>query len=273
MDLTTLRLLLRLSITVATLAVLMGAMLFSVQMPFGRTGRGLTVIGALGSAVAVLLLSARLAHRRDPGSGLAVMAPEVLLRTAMTTVKGSGARAGAAVHRGRRRARAQRVQLAATQAAVGDARLAPGTIVKSAEALFRLVHLARQARDPARLAMLLDPALELDAWERRLDPRSARQPSHTEVRGGVRVDLVGLSRCAADGVKVTVIIEAQLSSRSDDDRRRADRPDKPADVVSLCQYWTLAMRDGLWTVRAIQERAAGDHHLAEPIMTTAAPAA
>jgi len=268
MDLTTLRLLLRLSVTVATLAVLVGAMLFSVQMPFGRTGRGLTVIGVLGSIVAVVLLTARLAQRRHPGSGLAVMAPEILFRTAVATVKDSGTLAAAAVHRRRRRARARRVQLAATEAAADDARLAPETIIKSAEALFRLVHLARHARDPARLATLLDPALGLEEWERRLDPdRGARQPSHTEVRGGVRVDLVGLGRCAVDGVKVTVIIEAHLASRSDDDRRPADRPEKSPNIVRLCQYWTLAMRDGLWTVRTIQERAAGEHHLAEPIMT------
>jgi len=273
MDLTTLRLLLRLSVTVATLAVLVGAMLLSVQMPFGRTGRGLTVIGVLGSAVALVLVTARLAHRRHPGGGLAVMAPEVLLRTAVTAVRDTRARADAAVHHKRRRERAQRVQLAATEAAADDARLAPATIVKSAQALFHLVHLARHARDPARLATLLDPALGLDEWERRLEPDRRARRSHTEVRGDVRVDLVGLTRCPVDGVKVTVIIEAQLASRSDDDRRRADRPEKSPDVVRLCQYWTLAMRDGLWIVRAIQERAAGEHHLAEPIMTATAASA
>ncbi|MEJ7787820.1 MAG: hypothetical protein WKF96_23705, partial [Solirubrobacteraceae bacterium] len=173
----------------------------------------------------------------------------------------------AAMHRRRRGQRVRRVELAALEAAAENDHLAPERIKRSADALFRLVYLARDARDPARLATLLGPELML-VWERALDVYSAPGGHRrAEVLGDVQIDLVGLTRTPEEREMVIVLIEAELAVPvKDPHRARASPRDGPRIVPRLCQYWTLALCDGLWIAQAIEERAEGDRHLTEPIV-------
>jgi predicted lipid-binding transport protein (Tim44 family) len=40
------------------------------------------------------------------------------------------------------------------------------------------------------------------------------------------------------------------------------------EFVSVTEYWTLARRDGAWTVHSIEQRAEGDHHLDEQVVAS-----
>jgi hypothetical protein len=56
-----------------------------------------------------------------------------------------------------------------------------------------------------------------------------------------------------------VLIKATLRTYTEDPRRRRTG----GDTSRLCQYWTLGLRDGLWTVLTIEERPEGKHHLVD----------
>lgn len=172
----------------------------------------------------------------------------------------------AAIRRARRRNRVRRVELAALEAAKHDGMLSPDGVRTAAEALFRLVHLAWRAGDPGRLATLLGPDL-LAEWEQRRSERVANEPH--EVVGDVRVEYVSFTtgeRC--DDPRVVVLIEAMLGRDTGDRREQQTGP----GLRRLCQYWTLGVRDGLFTVLDIEERTEGEHHLAEPIGAPSAAA-
>jgi predicted lipid-binding transport protein (Tim44 family) len=170
-------------------------------------------------------------------------------------------RALAAIHGARRSRRVRRVERAALEVAADDRLLSPGSVRTAAESLFRLVQLARDARDPGRLATLLGPEL-LAEFERALaEAESSGAHERREVGGDVRVEYVGFATPDADhGARAVVLIEAAL-------RTWEDRRGRPSDghTRRLCQYWTLGFRDGVWTVLAIEERVEGKHHLAEPV--------
>ncbi|MBA3300215.1 MAG: TIM44-like domain-containing protein [Thermoleophilaceae bacterium] len=271
MDATTMRLLLRLSIAVSTLVCLVVATLFGIELPFGRAGRSLTILGLLASSVAILLLTARLANRRQPDSALAALSPEVLFRKAVRRTRAlagsSRARSSAAVHRRRRGARVREVELAAREAAADDDRLAPENIRSSADALFRLIYLAWDARDPARLATLVGPD-QLRTWERLLEANERADEHHrAEVRDVTQIDLVGLARTQEGGDTAIVLIEADLAIHVEDRYgNQTSARDESGNAHRLCQYWTLALQDGLWTVHAVEKRGEGERHLSEPIV-------
>ena len=175
-----------------------------------------------------------------------------------------------ALRRKRRRERVQRVELAAAEAAEEDDRFLPARVRKAAEELFREVQLAWDARDTARLATLIGPDLLLE-WERRLADFSAKGwHSRVEVLGPVQVDYVGLTNREADSDdRAVVLIEATLRAFVEDQRgHKIFRKGDSDDTIALCQYWTLGMRDGLWTLFSIEERSEGEHHLDEPIIAS-----
>lgn len=257
----------RLSVAVVTLLALVVGAVVGVELPIGRAGRGLTIFAMLGSSLAVVLLTARLVRQRQPDHPLAALAPEVVFRRAIDLARSSRARGSAAIHRRRRGGRVRRAELAAVEAAEHDSRLAPQSIRKSAEALFRLVYLAWDARDRARLATLLAPEL-LREWESLLDAdEAAGVRQHVQLLGDMQIDLVGLTRTAAGGDEAIVLVEAELDVHVDDWRgnRISPRAGSPS-AQRLCQYWTLALEDGPWMVHAIEERAEGERHLSEPIV-------
>jgi len=167
----------------------------------------------------------------------------------------------AAVHRAQRREHVRRVELAALEAAEDDQRLSPERVRTSAEALFRLVALAWDAHDPGRLAGLLVPEV-LAQREGLLTGVRLGRGRRLEVVGEVRVECVGLTAPReGQGARAVVLIEATLRPHAGEHLGR--RPD--GELRDLCQYWSLGLRDGLWTVLAIDERAQGSHHLDEAI--------
>jgi len=269
-DATTLRLLYRLSMAVVVLVFSVAGLVVGLELPFSRASRGLPVLGLLGSVVAILLVSASLSRRRQPDSRLAALAPEALGRRAMRWARGLGAssrdRCSAALHRRRLAERLRQAELAAIEAAETNDRLAPERIRTAAQALFRLVYLAWDARDSKRLATLLSPEL-LVVWERALDAHDAAGQHHrAQVLGDVKISLVGLTADATRAATAIVRVEAQLDVRVSDLYGKRDSSSGSAtDRRRLRQYWTLARGDGPWIVQAIEERTQGDRHLTEPI--------
>lgn len=249
---------LRLAIRVVALVVLVvGA---AAGQSYGYGARPLWLAVAVGIP-AVLLIYAELMSRRWGAKQPGVLVRDTAKRGGRR-VKRTLAGVVAAVHRARRRGRVRRVELAALGAAEDGRVLAPDSIRTSAESLFRLVQLAWDARDPGRLATLLGPEL-LTEWEQRLAEveRSGRD-ERLEVAGDVGVECVGFTTPEpGHGARVVVLIEAALGTYTEDHNgRRTDGYPR-----RLCQYWTLGLREGLWTVFTIEERAEGKHHLAEPI--------
>jgi predicted lipid-binding transport protein (Tim44 family) len=46
------------------------------------------------------------------------------------------------------------------------------------------------------------------------------------------------------------------------------RKEERDEDITLCEYWTLARRNGAWTVVSIEQRAEGDHHLDSEIVAS-----
>jgi predicted lipid-binding transport protein (Tim44 family) len=172
-----------------------------------------------------------------------------------------------AVRRKLRRERVRQVELAAAEAAEDDERFSPQQVRSE---LFREAQLAWDARDTARLATLLGSDLLVE-WERRLaDFNRKGWHSRVEVLGDVQIDYVGLTNREGDSDdRVIVLIEAPLRAYVQDRRgRRIYRKGESDDTIRLCQYWTLGMHEGRWTLLSIEERSEGEDHLAEPIIAS-----
>ncbi len=173
-----------------------------------------------------------------------------------------------AAQRKRRAERVREVELAAAEAAEDDERFAPEALRAAAEALFRDVQRAWDARDKARLATMLGPDLLVE-WERRLaDFERKRWHSRVKVPGEVRIEYVGLiNREGECDDRAVVRIQTTLRAYVEDRRgRRIYRKGESEDTVELCQFWTLAIRNGRWILVSIEERAEGEHHLDQPIV-------
>lgn len=251
------RLALRLAMAVTFLVLLAATAAAGEAYGYGPPGprRAILLI------VVILLIYARLYARRSGGK-----APEFVVRDAARRggrrLRELVAGAVAALHRARRRGRVRQVERAALDAAEDHDALSPESVRTAAESLFRLVHLAWEARDAERLAKLLGPELLAERRQRLAALPASGPRERQEVVGDVRVEYVGFSVPEpGNGPRAVVLIEATL--RADSEHHRGRRSD--GDPRRLCQYWTLGRRDGLWTVLDIEERAEGKHHLAEPI--------
>ena len=191
-----------------------------------------------GVPIAIFICGRALIRRRMEGAPSLVVLAETKLD-----------RARAAIHGARRRRRVRRVEAAASRMGEVDELLSPEGVRTGAEALFRLVHQAWRERDDGRLAALLGPELLAESEERL-----------SRVFGGVPGDLVGdvdieyVGFTTGTDPRAVVLVEAVLR-----DERRAGEP------RLLCQYWTVADREGLWTVLDIEDRGEGRYHLVEPI--------
>jgi predicted lipid-binding transport protein (Tim44 family) len=266
-DRTSVGLLWRLSMAIMTLTCLVVGVVIGITVPFGRAGRGLTIGALIATVVAIAIALARLLRLRQPDHPLAALAPESFVPRAHLLVESSAA----AFHRRRRAERVRQAERAAREAAGDDPQVAPERVKAGAEALLRLVYLAWDARDPRRLSTLMGPEL-LRAWTHALASNDAAGEHHrAHVRDGVRIDLVGLHADAAGAFAAVVLIEAELDLAVE----AAGGPVAPSVVGKwgvphrLCQYWTLAIGPDPLVVHAIEERDAGDHHLAEPIVAHA----
>ena len=176
----------------------------------------------------------------------------------------------AALGRKRRGERVEDVELAAVEAAAEHERFAAERVRSAAEALFRDVQSAWDARDSERLATLLGPDL-LAEWERRLADFDAKGwHSRAEVLGDVNVEYVGLAnREGESDDRAVVLIEAGLRAYvQDKDGNVILRKDEQDDVMRLSQYWTLGARGEGWALLSIEELDEGSHNLTDPLVTT-----
>lgn len=236
------RLLLRLAMGVAVLVMGLAA---AATGNYSR-GRPIWLAVPLGIFV-IAVVYGRLIQRRGgrpPGSAVIEAVTDRARRL------GHASRRAVARLRGRRRqARVRQVEQAALEAAESREQLAPEGVRRSAESLFRLVQVARDEHDPARLAGLMDAELLAD-WEERL--ADAPRGERVEVVGDVEVEYVGFAdRGPDEACRAVVLIEAEL---------QVDGVLQP-----VCEFWTLGLRDGLWTLLGIEGRREGSHHLREPI--------
>lgn len=251
-----LRLALRLAVRVVAVLLLAVTAAFGLGDRLGTRPVWVVVaVGLPGILLAYAYLRARISGA-DPPLVRMWRTAKRCARLAQRLVR----RGVAAVHRARCRGRVRRVELAALEAAKADERLSPERVRASAEALFRLVALAWDAGDSRRLADLLDADVLAQCEGRLAGVRHGRD-ERPEVVGEVRVGYVGLTLPRrGHGARAVVLIEATVSTRAGNLGRRAE-----GELRDVCQYWSLGLRDGLWTVLGIDERAKGGHHLVEAI--------
>ena len=259
-DGSTLRLMYRLSLAVTVLLCSVVSVVSGVDLPMGRTGEGVAVFGILGSVVAIMFITGNL-RRRQLGPQAAAWGTSASLYGLVADAR---RRSSVALERWRRSGRVRKVEHAARAVAGDDDRLDPQSIRAAAEALFRLVCLAWDARDVKGLETLLAPEL-LAARRRELAANDIAGEHHrAQVIGDVRVELVGLTVDADAGPTAVVLIEAVVDRGVE---RDGSRPLQGARPVS--EYWTLVTRGDAFVVQAIEGRTAGARHLTEPIVTRA----
>jgi predicted lipid-binding transport protein (Tim44 family) len=175
-------------------------------------------------------------------------------------------------YRARRRERVRRVELAAAEAAQDDAAFAPEVVRTQAQKLFLAVQDAWDERDRERLGDLVGSDLMAE-WTRRLDDFE-RKGWHNRVKVeiGPQVEFVGMTNRAEDTEdRVVVRVEATLTDYVQDRRgRKVVHDESTTDTRTLAEYWTLCKRerDGGWMLLSIEQRAEGDHHLAEELVVT-----
>jgi predicted lipid-binding transport protein (Tim44 family) len=169
-----------------------------------------------------------------------------------------------------RRRRAERVRLAAIEAAEDDPEFAPELVQTTAEMLFTGVQVAWSAGDRAALRRLCGPEL-MHEWGRRLDDFERRGwRNQVSVVGRIGVEYVGLTNRTDDRddravVRLTATLQDFVLDRSGGVVMRRDTT---SDTSRVCEYWTLGKPAGHWIVLSIEQRAEGDHQLSEPLVPT-----
>jgi predicted lipid-binding transport protein (Tim44 family) len=173
-------------------------------------------------------------------------------------------------YRRKLRERDRRVRTASAEAAEDDAYFASDELERHAVALFRAAQMAWDARDRDALRKLVGPDLLVE-WNRRLDDFDRRGwHNRVEVIGEPDVLYVGITN-REDDAEDRAVVRIQASLRAyvlDSNGRRIMRKGEKDELVALVEYWTLARRDGQWTVQSIEQRAEGDHQLDEPIVAS-----
>jgi predicted lipid-binding transport protein (Tim44 family) len=166
--------------------------------------------------------------------------------------------------------RERKVELAAAEASEDDSAFAPDVVKPAAADLFKRAQQAWDQGDRKTLSKLVGPDL-YEEWTRRLDDFDRKGwRNRVEVASAPQVDYVGLRNADADNEdRVTVLIQARLRDYVVDRHgRRLGRGDQLGDTSMVREYWTLAKRDGHWTVLSIEQGAEGEHALDEEIVAT-----
>lgn len=201
------------------------------------------------------------------GAAIGVLVAVILVVVAVAVIV---ALIGARRYRRRRRERERQVELAAAEAAEDDPDFAADVVRSQAEALFRDIQAAWDARDEERLARIIGPELMVE-WRRRLADL-ARRGWHNRVRvdGAVGIELSGLvNREADEEDRVVVRVSARLLDYVEDRHgRRIERSDSSTDITSVHEYWTLGKRGGRWTLASIESDAEGRHQLDEALVAS-----
>jgi predicted lipid-binding transport protein (Tim44 family) len=101
-------------------------------------------------------------------------------------------------------------------------------------------------------------------WGRRLDDFERKGwHNRVSVSAPPKIEYVGLVNREDDDedravARITASLKAYVLDRSG---RKVMRKEEKDEDVALCEYWTLAMRNGAWIVASIEQRSEGDHHL------------
>lgn len=166
--------------------------------------------------------------------------------------------------------RAKATRSAALEASQDDAAFDPDRIADEATRLFATVQMAWTARDSAQLQTLCGPDLMVE-WRRRLDDFASRGwHNQVTVLETPKVSLVGVVNREADAEdRCTVLIEAKLRDVVvDGSGGLIPRQGSDGTTVTLREYWTLAKREGAWTLRSIEQLGEGDHNLSAPLVAS-----
>jgi predicted lipid-binding transport protein (Tim44 family) len=168
------------------------------------------------------------------------------------------------------RERDERVRTASAEAAQDDAYFDASEFEAHARGLFVACQEAWDARDRERLASLVGPDLLVE-WGRRLDDFERKGwHNRVSVSAPPKIEYVGLVNREDDDedravARITASLKAYVLDRSG---RKVMRKEEKDEDITLCEYWTLARRNGAWTVVSIEQRAEGDHHLDSEIVAS-----
>ena len=168
------------------------------------------------------------------------------------------------------RERDERVRTASAEAAEDDAYFDASEFEAHARGLFVACQEAWDARDRERLAALVGPDLLVE-WGRRLDDFERKGwHNRVSVSAPPKIEYVGLVNREDDHedravARITASLKAYVLDRSG---RKVMRKKEKDEDITLCEYWTLARRNGAWTVVSIEQRAEGDHHLDSEIVAS-----
>jgi predicted lipid-binding transport protein (Tim44 family) len=153
-------------------------------------------------------------------------------------------------------------------AAEDDPMFAADRVVADAEALFRAIQVAWDARDEGALRTMVGPEL-MTEWSRRLaDFRSKGWHNRVYVHGDVRVEYVGIRNLAGQAedrvvVRVSALTDDWVLDRSGSVVHLDGMTDRRA---AIREFWTLAPRDGRWILQSIEQELEGEHQLQAPIV-------
>jgi predicted lipid-binding transport protein (Tim44 family) len=173
-------------------------------------------------------------------------------------------------YRARRRERVRQVELAAREAAEDDPEFASDVVRAEVARVFRDIEAAWSVADRSRLSHLVGPDLMVE-WNRRLDDFAHRGwRNEVSIVDGPQIEYVGMTNRSEDRDDRVVV---RVSARLHDvvfDRHGNEmlRSDSRSEVSSMCEYWTMAKRDGHWTLLSIEQQREGDHQLDEAIVAT-----
>jgi predicted lipid-binding transport protein (Tim44 family) len=170
----------------------------------------------------------------------------------------------------KRRARTRRVEIAAAEAAEDDAAFSPDVVREQAAKLFTDIQAAWDGPRRGRLRELVGPDLMVE-WDRRLDDFERRGwRNRVSVVSGPEVQYVAMRNRADDADdRVMVHVEATLRDYVVDRAGNTVNHDGAvSDRRRLAEYWTLAKRDGRWTLLSVEQDAEGKHHLDADLVVT-----
>ena len=169
-----------------------------------------------------------------------------------------------------RGARDTRVRTASAEAAENDPAFAADTVAGGAAALFCDIQAAWDARDDQALMALVGDDLLVE-WRLRLRDFAGRGwHNRVQILDGPRIQYIGMTNRENDAEdRVVVHVQARLQDYVEGPGGvRIMHDGTTSSVTDTSEYWTLAKRDGRWTLASIEQDAEGAHHLDAPIIAS-----
>jgi predicted lipid-binding transport protein (Tim44 family) len=169
-----------------------------------------------------------------------------------------------------RSVRANRVEVAAAEAADDDAAFSPDVVKEQATRLFEEIQAAWDAGDRQRLRDRVGRNLMVE-WDRRLDDFERRGlRNRVSVLSGPEIKYVSMTNRADDrDDRVVVHVKATIKDVVVDSHgSTTNHGGSPTPRRRLGEYWTLGKRDGRWTLLSIEQEAEGHHNVESKLVVT-----